>query len=33
MRHLDDAIRAVDVHIPEENAATIDRLVSPGSNA
>ena len=33
MRHLDDAIRAPDVRIPEEHAATIDRLVSPGSNA
>ena len=33
MRHLDDAIRALDVRIPEEHAGAIDRLVSPGANA
>jgi aryl-alcohol dehydrogenase-like predicted oxidoreductase len=33
MRHLEDALRAPDVRIPEEHAEAIDRLVAPGSNA
>jgi aryl-alcohol dehydrogenase-like predicted oxidoreductase len=32
MRHLEDALRATDVRIPEEHADAIDRLVPPGSN-
>ena len=33
MRHLEDALRAVDVRIPEAHAEAIDTLVAPGSNA
>jgi aryl-alcohol dehydrogenase-like predicted oxidoreductase len=33
MRHLEDALRALEVRVPEEHAGRIDELVSPGSNA
>jgi aryl-alcohol dehydrogenase-like predicted oxidoreductase len=32
MRHLDDALRALDVRIPEEHLARIDAPVAPGTN-
>ena len=32
-RHLEDALRALDVRIPEEHGTAIDALVAPGTNA
>ena len=32
MRHLEEALRAVDVRVPEEHLARIDALVEPGAN-
>ena len=33
MRHLEDALRALDVRIPEAHGTAIDALVAPGTNA
>jgi aryl-alcohol dehydrogenase-like predicted oxidoreductase len=33
MRHLDEALRAVDVRLPDDHLARIDALVEPGANA
>jgi hypothetical protein len=32
MRHLEEALRALDVRVPEEHHARIDVLVEPGAN-
>ena len=33
MQHLEDALRALDVRIPEAHGTAIDALVAPGTNA